>query len=193
MKKIKNKAVIIFSFLLILSFNSCLLNKKNPNLEIIINHDKEDFYKSSILIFNFMAPDYNLESGKIASATAKNILLKEKIFKVISEDYFDWDLAGKSEEEKIVKAMIKAKKAGYDYLMIGNVKDFIYGGLNKTKVRVKIRIIELKSRITVFMAENSLAQDYKEGEHPFNPKLSKESMKPQKLIYYVMKGIFSKL
>lgn len=178
----------------ILLFTGCFLHEPNRNLNVIIEHKKKDFRKASLLIFNFKEPVHAEGKGQIVSALFHKHLLKEKKFKVASVyNNSPWHRLGETEELRLRNAVKEGAAKQYEYILVGDITTWFYGGLNKTRVGLKIRLIDVKKGVTVFMAENSRDKKAKDPSYPLDTKLGKTSVRPEALADYVTWELVKKM
>jgi hypothetical protein len=190
------KKTIGFSLLLIFLyfFTGCLPYKTDKGLQIHIQYNKPDFSGKSILILNFKEPNYAKNKGKLAGRIFHETVLKSKIFylvKLINNS--DWNEFGKTEEEMLKTAIKTGKKHKTDFVLAGRITDYVYGGLNKTKVSIRLRIIEVKSGITYFMCSYAKTDIKDDVSHPFKTKMVDLSDLPDKLIHIMANDIIKKI
>lgn len=181
--------LIVLSFLF-----SCFYIQENKNLKIYVNLKKKGIDKASLLVFNFKEPSYATDKGKIAASIFHKYLLKSKKFHVISiNNNSAWIKLGETEEERLKNAIQIGKKSNYDYILVGELFDYIYANVSKSKVGIKIRIIDTKREKTVYFAEDSKQEEGIDPSFPLDTKLTDKSKKPEILIEEIAKEIISKI
>ncbi len=179
---------------LILMFTSCFLREPNRNLNVIIEHKKKDFRKASILIFNLKEPDHAKGKGTEVAALFHKHLLKGKKFNVASVySNSPWSRLGETEELRLQNAVREGREKKYEYILVGDLQKWFYGGLNRTRVGLKIRLIDVKNGVTVFMAENEREKVAKDPSYPLDTKLGKTSVRPEVLADYVVWELVKKM
>jgi hypothetical protein len=193
----KNKTVAFFvltvSLLLGIS-SSCAHWEKNKNLAIYINLERKNFSQSSVLVFNFQEPSYAEGMGVEVAGLFHLTLLESKAFKIAGlVTRSTWNRIADTEETRIADAIEEGKSKNYDYILVGELVDFFYGGLNPTRVKLKVRLIEVNTRITVFLAEYSKQSNAADTSFPMNTQLSNKAEHPKQLTIEMAKALVKSL
>ncbi|HLP59685.1 MAG TPA: hypothetical protein VK186_12675 [Candidatus Deferrimicrobium sp.] len=188
MKKVS--AILIIMLLSV----GCAALQQDHNLEVFLNLPRKNLARSSILIFNFKEPAYANGAGVLAAELFHSRLLKTKKFKVtgLLTDS-PWSRLGESEEDRILYLLDDNKAQNYDYILVGELKDFYYGGINISRVKMKVRIIEVKSKTTIFMAENANADSGKAPQYLMDTQLTKKAKSPQFLAEKMVKELVNEI
>lgn len=190
--------IIPIMLLLIFTMNNCRslkgYNNAEKGLNIYIQQGDYDFSRKSIMVLNFKEPDYAKTKGKHAGLVFHKHLLNSKKFYMVSlNNNSTWYQYGKTEEEKLQTAMKEGREQNVDFIFVGEIIDYVFGGLNKTKVRVKARVIEVKTGITFFMGEYTKTDLGKDISYPLSTKLTNTSDIPNKVMNKIAKKIIFKL
>jgi len=190
---IKKPVSLLLSILLV-SITGCLKYTQNKGLNIYIQYKDAKFSGKSITVINFKEPNYARGKGKLAGTIFHENLLKSKIFYLVKlSNNSDWSKFGKTEEEMLKTAIDEGKNDKTDFILVGSINKYIFGGLNKTEVDIKVRIIEVKTGITYFMCEYSKSDLKKDVSHPFKTNITKSSDLPDKILYEMSEQIIKKL
>jgi TolB-like protein len=161
---------------------------------VYIKHNKPNYKNASIMVLNFKEPDYAKAKGNIAGIIFHKELLKSQKFHMV--ELFNnstWYKYAKTEEEQIKIAIEKGKENKSDYIFIGNILEYIFGGLNKTRVKIRARVIECKTGITLFMCEYTKTNLGEDKSYPMSTKMTDFSTIPQILLIKMAKDIVDKL
>jgi hypothetical protein len=191
----KNKniiLVVLVPWLFIIS--SCASWKGNPNLKIPLHLVREKLDRASILVFNFQEPPYAEGFGAYMGQLFHAELLNTKKFRVVSLcTNSTWNRLSDTEETRLLNALEEGKTRKYDYILVGDLIDFYYGGINPTRVKFKIRIIEVETRATIFLAEYDKQSDAKDPTYPMDTQLSKKATPPKQLAETMVTEVIKKL
>jgi len=202
MKPMDNKAsqfiskslTALAALLLILLHSFCAsLDDRDP-LQVFIQHKRENLWKHSLLVLNFQEPDYAKGAGATVAEMFHIQLLKSRKFKVVSLfTLSQWSVLGGNEEERLQLAIEEAQDRGFDYLLVGELKDFYDGGINQSRVDLKIRIIEIKTLITIFLAQCHSQSEGKDTSYPMTTKLTRRSHAPVRLVDEIIRQMLKKM
>jgi hypothetical protein len=167
---------------------SCTPGSKQQ--KVVVHLERKNLPQSSLLIFNFHEP---LHAGGMGAYTAERFhvnLLETKKFQTVAL-YNDspWNRLGKTEEERILFALEQGRDKKFDYILVGELTDFYDGMLNKSRLAVRVRIIDVRSQITVFLAENHGESQGKDPSYPMTTKLSQRSQSPKVLAEKIVKEL----
>jgi hypothetical protein len=179
---IKKTTIILAVFLAVGLLNQCALMNRDKGLNIVVHLERDNFTETSILIFNLDEPGHALGSGKKVAEMFHLGLLHYRAFKIVSL-YSDspWNRIADNEEERLMLALQEAREKDFDYILVGDLREFFYGAINPSRVSMKIRIIEVKSRATIFMATHYMEHLGRDPNYPLQTKFSKQSVEPLKL------------
>jgi len=191
--KNKNAAFIVLAIAM-LQVISCAHWQKNKDLTVYIRQERENLSRSSVLVFNFLEPAYAEGMGaKVAEVFHLNLLGAQK-FKIASlESHSNWNRITETEESRLLSAIEEGKSKNFDYILVGELVDFYHGGINPTRVKLKVRLIEARTRVTVFLAECSKQSQAKDPSFPMNTQLSNQAETPMKLAASIAKMMIEKL
>lgn len=143
---------------------SCASWVRDRNVNEIINFKRPNLGHCSVLILNFREPPHALGSGVKTAELFHQEILKMKKFKLAAlQVNSQWDRLDETEEERLLRAMTEGEEKGLDYILLGDVREYYSGGLTDTRVRIRVRLIELATRTTVFLAENQETFSSKDG------------------------------
>lgn len=191
---IKKKIGFALLLIFLVLFTGCLPYKQANGLKIYIQQKEPGFSGKSILILNFKEPDYAITKGKLAARIFHETVLKSKIFYLVKLlNNSDWNEFGKTEEEMLKTAIRIGKKYKTDFILAGQITDYVFGGLNKTKVGIRVRIIEIKTGITYFMCAYVKSDIKMDVSPPFKTKITDLSDLPDALLYKMADDIVKKL
>ncbi|MCP5104549.1 MAG: hypothetical protein GY950_14280 [bacterium] len=172
----------------------CMSLQKDKNLNVILKIPREKLPLSSILIFKFKEPAHAQGKGSLAAEMFHSHLLKTRKFKVVSLDTANpWGRLGETEEERLLNLLEEGKEKQFDYILVGELKEFFYGGINRTRVRMKVRIIEVTTKTTIFLAENAKEARSKDPHYPLDTKLAKKAKGPETLTEKAIKELIEKI
>lgn len=195
LKGTRLKVICIALLLVGFWFSSgCSMFYKNKHLNVTVHLPRENFNDASILVFNLKEPYYAEGMGAYVAELFHLQLLETRTFKVASL-YTDspWDRIADSEESRLMQALQEAKDRNFQYILVGELRDFYYGGMNDSRVTMKIRIIEVPTRTTIFLASNYIAGKSKDPSYPMQTKLSKPATAPKKLSETVVREFVNEL
>lgn len=162
--------------------------------EVMVNLQRPDIERSSLLVFAFIDPDYAEGKGVLAASLCQELMLRERIFRVVALDSrTPWARLGDSEEARLRAAMAEGQKQGFDYIATGEISDFVWGEMNQTRVRLKLRIIDTRSRITVFFATHRLSEQPKDKSTPLNARLNAPASTPDLLLKQALDEMIAQL
>lgn len=172
----------------------CTMLKKDEGINITLKLEREKLHLSSVLVFNLKEPQYAEGNGAYVGELFHVNLLKSKKFKVVSlYTNSPWSRLGESEEERLMNALEEGRNLKFDYILVGELKEFYYGGINKTRVKIKIRIIEVPTETTIFMADNYEEDMGKDPSYPMDTKLTNRSLDPKIVAERVVKELINKI
>jgi hypothetical protein len=191
--KSKNLILLVFvPWFLIIS--SCASWQGNKNLKITTRLERKNLDRSSILVFNFNESQYTEGYGVTIARLFHLGLLNSKKFKVIGlRSDSTWDRLSEVEETRLMTALEEGKTEKYDYILLGDLIDFYYGGINPSRVKFRVRIIEVETRTTIFLAEYSKQSDAKDTTSPMSTQLSKIAIHPKQLAESMVDEVIKKL
>lgn len=185
--------LLTLTILMTIGFNPSCFTKKS-NLRLTIHLERKLLAKSSLLVFNFQEPYHAKQLGAYIAERFHLKLLESKKFKVVSlNNNSPWTRLGNNQEERLLEALAEAQDKKYDYILLGEVKNFYDGKINQSKISVQTRIIEVKTRITIFLAENSKISHSKDPSYPMMTSLSKFSHSPQLLADRLIEELIQKI
>ena len=183
-------AVTLF-FGLIVNFSCTPGHKK---LNIVVQLPRKNLAQSSLLVVNFREPPHAAGIGAYIAERFHMNLLQSKKFRVVGLfNNSPWSRLGNTEEERLLNALEECQKKKFDYLLVGELKDFYDGGINPSRVEIKIRVIEVQSKITIFLAENYKESQGKDPSYPMTTKLSKRSKHPKILAEKIIREFIHKI
>lgn len=189
---------IILSIIVVVSvlvgMTGCSALVKDKGMNVALQLKRENLAKSSVLVFNFKEPGYAAGAGLTVAEMFHTELLKKKLFKVVSlRSGSAWDRLGNTEEERLMQTMEEGKERQFDYILVGEVRDYFYGGINRTRVLIRVRIIEVSTRTTVFLADNYEEAKSKDPSYPLTTKLSKRARVPREVAGKVVEELIKKI
>lgn len=191
----KRKPLILLILLsLVLSCSSCIYWNKKPEVNVMIRSERKDIQKSSLLILNMVEPSYAAGSGAHTAEIFHNSLLKSKKFRVVGLCVDSpWVRVSDLEETRLMDAVEEARKRNFDYVLAGELTDYYYGGIQTSRVSLKIRVIEVATRITIFFAQYSRQNEARDSSFPMNTKLSGIAQPPEKLVIEMVDAFIAKM
>ncbi|MCP4217876.1 MAG: hypothetical protein GY765_24755 [bacterium] len=183
-----------YLLLAVLFLSGCAVMVPNKDLNVALKLKRENLDQSTVLVFNFKPPDYAPDCGTQLSEMFHMELLKRKKFKMVSL-YNDskWYRLEDLEEKRLLIAIEEGKEKGFDYILLGDIKEFFYGGINAGRVRITIRLIEVKTQKTILLVEDYKEHKGKDPTYPLNTKLSKRSRSPRVLSEKIVKELVKKI
>jgi hypothetical protein len=188
MKKIS--AILLMVILMV----GCAALQQDKSLEVFLDLKRKNLDRSSLLIFNFKEPSYAVGAGVQTAELFHSRLLKAKKFKVVSLfTESPWCRLGESEEDRILYLLGDEKSKNFNYILVGELKDFYYGGINTSRVKVKIRIIDVKTRTTIFLAEGAKGDSGKDPHYPMNTRMTGKAYSPQMLVEKIVMELIKKI
>lgn len=185
----------IFAVLLVVMIAAgCGALNRNKNLNVALKLDREKLKNSSILIFNFREPSYAEGMGIFAAEVFHTHLLESKKFKVVSLDTSSaWGRLGETAEERLLTLLEEGRDRKFDYILVGELKTFYYGGMNTSRVNMRVRIIEVPTRTTIFLADNSKEAASTDRHRPMDTRLAKKAIDPKLLAEKIIKEFIRKI
>jgi hypothetical protein len=195
MKK-KNIILFILFIMVVCLFAgiSCASWGADKNLKISIHLDRKNLARSSILVFSFKEPGYAEGMGVQVAELFQSSLLKSKKFKVTAL-YGDstWGRIHELEEKRLLYAMEAGQSQKYDYILVGELREFFQGGISPTRVSFKIRVIEVETRATIILAEYDKQSNAKDPTFPMDGQLSQKAIHPRQLAESMVNEMVKKL
>jgi hypothetical protein len=183
----------ILLILVLILFNCSLVHKNHP-VQIYIKNKDIDLKSNSLLIFNFKEPGYALESGIHAAQLCHQKLLKAKTFKTISiENNSPWNRLGETDEERLQNAISEGREKHYSTVLVGEIIEYIYGGINQSRIQIKLRIIDVNSKTTLFYAGIKKSNSSKDPSYPLDTKLADPAMSPDELLNIALLEIIKEI
>jgi len=154
-KKLSRLILTSFVLFLIFSLQNCMTLIHHPQTNVIIKHNLEDLQASSIGIFDF---GHSAELKGLGSGFAqftKDYLLSKKFIRLI-------ELVEK--RAGTVDQCIKiGREMGYDLILVGYITEIFYGGIStNSKISISIRIIDVRTKVTLWYAKGYLEGQYEE-------------------------------
>lgn len=172
----------------------CVSTRQEENLKVALHLERENLAQSSILILNFKEPEYAKGMGAEVASLFHLQMLEAKKFQVISLNTHSlWSLIGDNEEENLMQALQETRERSFDYILVGELKEFYYGGLHPTRVFMKVRIIEVKSKTTIFLASHGIEMQGKDPNYPMQTQLARKSTAPLVLVEKLIRQIIKKI
>jgi len=188
MKKIN--ALLLMVILMV----GCAALQPEKTLEVFLDLNRKNLDRSSILIYNFKEPSYAVGAGAQTAELFHSRLLKSKKFKVVGLfTESPWPRLGESEEERILYLLDDEQAKNFNYILVGELKDFYYGGINISRVKMKIRIIDVKTRTTIFLAEDAKGDSGKDPHYPMNTRMTTKADSPQVLAEKIVMELIKKI
>jgi phenylpyruvate tautomerase PptA (4-oxalocrotonate tautomerase family) len=162
----------------------------NKQQKVVIHLERKNLAQSSLLVFNFHEPHH---AGGLGAYTAErfhlNLLEAKKFLTVGLFNDSPWNRLGKTEEERLLFALEQGREKKFDYILVGEITDSFNGVLNESRLAIKVRIIEVDSQITIFLAENHKENQGKDPSYPMTTKLSQRSQPPKMLAEKIIKEL----
>lgn len=173
-------------------WHGCSMDKNKLN--VYIDLERKNLSRSSMLVLNFKEP---LHASGLGAYTAERFhlhLLKSKKVKVVSlTTDSQWYRLGDTEEQQLAIALEEAGDKKYDYVLVGELKEVYDGGIMKSWVILKTRVMEVKTRTTILLAEHYKSNKSKETTFPMSAGLSKRAASPKLLVDAMAKALVKKL
>lgn len=193
--KVMLRVICIALLLTGVMFSSgCSIFHKDKHLNVTVHLPRETLGDATILVFNLKEPYYAEGMGAHVAELFHLYLLETRTFKVASL-YSDspWDRIAETEEKRLLQALMEAKDRDFRYILVGELRDFYYGGMNDSRVKMKIRIIEVPTRTTIYLASNYIDSKAKDPTYPLQTKLTKRSTPPKELAETVVREFVNEL
>ncbi len=192
--KNRNRRIWVLMLLCLGVLQQCALYKGEKGPKIIIHLERDNLVDSSLLVLNFAEPHYARGKGVAVAEMVHEILLESKKFKVVTLDTSSfWSFIGDSEEDTLLEALKYPRAKEFDYVLLGELTDYYFGGLHPTRVYMKIRIMEVKTKTTIFMAAHGLQSKGKDPNYPMQTQLTQQSPNPINLADEIFRQIIKKL
>lgn len=186
--------VVLVLAALLLPLASCSVIRKEKPLNIPVHMERKNLDKASILVFNFHEPEHARGEGAYVAERFHLNLLKSKKFRVASLfNDSPWNRIATAEEERLMLALEEGRKQKFDYILVGRLIEFFDGGATSTRVQLKVRIIEVSSRTTIFLAEHGSQAKSKDPSYPIATKLSRRATHPRQLAEKLIKEVIRKI
>jgi len=184
--------ILIFTGFLSTLCQNCALEKNKLNL--FINLERKDLGRSSMLVLNFKEPHHASGLGAYTAERFHLHLLASQKVKVVSlYTLSPWYRLGDTEEQQLAVALEEARDKHYDYVMVGEIKEVFDGGIMQSRVTLKTRVLEVKTRTTILLAEHSQECKSKETSFPMSTDLSKRADSPLTMIDGMATALVKKL
>lgn len=168
--------------------------KTNPELRLFMAARKADFKGKSVLVFPFREPAYAAGKGQLAGRYCQEILIAGRGFRVVGQ-YLDspWDRLGESEEARIMAAVREGAAKGFDVVLLGELTEYRFGSLNPSRVAVRLRLIDVATRVTRFFGENARQHAGKDPTYPLDTRLVQPAMPADQLARRVLAELLGTL
>lgn len=177
-----------------LLFVSCGVIRKEKRLTVPIHLERKNLEKASVLVFNFHEPDHAEGAGAFAAERFHLSLLQSKKFRVVSLfNNSSWSRIATAQEERLLLALEEGQRQTFDYVLVGQLLEFFDGGTTRSRVRLRVRIIEVSSRTTIFLAEHGTQAKSKDPSYPISTKLSRRAAHPRQLLEKLIKEVVGKI
>jgi hypothetical protein len=175
-------------------FSSCWLAPPPKSLEVYVHLKQKSMSQSSLLVLNFREPTYAAGKGAEMARIGQELLLQAKKFRVVALRLDSaWDRMGKSDEDRLKLALTDAARGGYDYVLAGELEEFVYGQMGKSRVRIRLRIMAVNTLVTVFYAANMREEAAKDLSYPLDTRLSQPAVAPDRLARQLLREIIHEL
>lgn len=185
---------LVLCLLMVAGWLACGGMRRTPAVDVILHSDRPDMEKASLLVFRFREPSEAAGKGVLLAQYSQEILLQRRLFRVISPNTdTPWERLGESEEQRLLQALAVGVERGYDYILVGEVGQYVYGGLQASRVELKVRLIETRSRATVFFARHMLQAAAREASYPMDTQMSEYSLHPDRLARRVLTELLARL
>ncbi len=190
----KIAAAVLIAVCVLTGLTSCAGTAGKKMVDVFIHREQKNLKNSSILVFNFHDPAYAEGMGGYVAERFHVNLLESKKFKVVGLNIASpWNRIAETEEGRLLNAIEEGCAKEYDYIMVGELKAFFYGGINATRVTIKVRIIETSTRTTVFLAESSARREAKDPSFPMDTQMAKTAEHPKSAAETMVKEIVKRI
>ncbi len=147
----------------------------------------------NLLILGFSYPGYDPEIGKkVSQIFHQEILKKRKLKRVVLKENLLWTMEG-DEEESISNALRISDKMGFDLVLLGWVDKIVYGKLTPFEITLRIRLISVKNKKTLFYAYKREVKESKDLSYPLDQKLSIQTPYFEDVIRDIAEKLVSKM
>jgi len=186
--------LVLLLFMSAVFLQNCSILRQDKGVSVVVHLDRENIGEASVLIFNFKEPAHALNAGAVTAEMFHLELLKTKVFKVTAlHSQSSWARIADTEEERLLAALQEAQAQSFDYILLGDLRSYIHGGLDKTAVEMKVRLIEVKSRTTIFLATGQSRHQGKDNTAAMATQLQNLSHPPQLLIQKLVRKFIREL
>jgi hypothetical protein len=182
--------LIIFGLLV----SSCILKVNDTKRDKFLKGKIEQPESKSLLILQFKTPFYDSKIGKTTAEIFHQELLRKNILKRATLDtQTEWVVKYKDDETSIKNALSIAKKRGFDLILLGWVDKIVYGKLTGTEIILKIRLIEIKSKKTIWYERDIKKTKAHDKSYPIESKLSEPAPSIEYSIRALAKNMVSSM
>jgi hypothetical protein len=159
----------------------------NPELRLFLAAGKADFQGKTVLVFPFREPSYAAGKGQLAGRFCHELLIAGRNFRVVGQ-YLEspWDRLGESEEARLLAAVSEGAAKGFDVVLLGELTEYRFGQLTPSRVGVRLRLIEVATRVTRFFGENARQHAGKDPTYPLDTRLMEPAMPADQLARRVL-------
>ncbi len=188
----KFKSFVIIIILFLFPFCSLYQPPKSKE-ETFIKTNIPNPSNKTIVIFGFSSPSYAPQIGTTVSRIFHQELLKRQtIKKVVLKENTRWLMEG-DEEESIKNAINLANKMGFDLVLLGWVDKVVYGKLTNLEIILRIRVISIKDKKTLFYSYKREVKESKDLSYPLDAKLSLQTPYLEDVIREMANSLISKM
>ncbi len=169
-------------------------NSRRSGPDVFLDLQRGDLGTSSLLVFTFAEPAEAAGKGALAATACHELLLAARTFRVVALDArTPWERMGESEESRLLSVLAAGQRQGYDYVAVGEVTDFVYGGSGRARAGARLRIIDTRSRVTVFFAAQRLEEAGHDKSYPLDTRLGVPAPSPEQLLRQALDRILRRL
>ena len=156
-----------------LLISSCVLKVNDTKKDKFLKGKIAEPESKSLLILQFKTPLYDSKIGKIAAEIFHQELLRKNILKkAVLDTQAEWVVKYRDDETSIKNALLIGEKRGFDFILLGWIDKIIYGKLTGTEIVLRVRVIEVKTKKTIWYERDIKKTKAHDKSFPIESKLS---------------------
>lgn len=191
----RNSTVImrVWAVILLINAAACLpLGPPSP-VRVVIELPAIDLASRKVAIPDFQVPQEALGMGAMFADVLQRIVLERKLFLEVSRQLpVVWTHPGETMDAQLARIRVQSASLGYDLVLVGGVNSIFYGGIEDSRLAITLRVVEVKSGKTVFMATNQATSTPKDPSYPLDTQLTKSAQGPEQLAEKVLQQIVAR-
>ncbi len=160
----------VFSLLFI--FSCSLYSPPKSREETFLKSKVTSQREKKLLVLRFISPGYDKSVGvEVAKIFHQEILRTGKLKMAKLREKIRWEMS-EDEESEIEYALRIANEKNFDLLLLGWIDKMVYGKLTPLEIVLRVRLLSVKDKKTLFYLYKREVKESKEREYPLETRLS---------------------